>query len=74
MILVLQMNGKKARGDRAIGLAAKEYPLVHKHFNYDITIDTSNNDLDSSCRLIMNALEKYNRKRVKQKVNVYYAY
>ena len=30
-----------ARGDRAIGLAKHEYPLVHQHMVYDITIDTS---------------------------------
>ncbi len=30
-----------ARGDRAIGLAESEYPLVHKFMNYDVTIDTS---------------------------------
>lgn len=52
---------EKERGDRAIGLAAYEYPLVHKHFNYDFTIDTSNNDPSNSCRLIMNALEEYNK-------------
>ncbi|MGF1754606.1 chloramphenicol phosphotransferase CPT family protein [Vibrio makurazakiensis] len=32
---------EKARGDRAIGLARWEYPLVHQHMNYDITIDTT---------------------------------
>lgn len=30
-----------ARGDRAIGLAKWEHPLVHQHMVYDITIDTS---------------------------------
>lgn len=29
------------RGDRAIGLAAREFPLVHQHMQYDIEIDTS---------------------------------
>ncbi|KQA24068.1 chloramphenicol 3-O phosphotransferase [Vibrio metoecus] len=31
-----------ARGDRAIGLAEWEYPLVHNHMTYDVTVDTSN--------------------------------
>ena len=30
-----------ARGDRAVGLAKWEYPLVHQHMFYDIAIDTS---------------------------------
>ncbi|MCG3862727.1 MULTISPECIES: chloramphenicol phosphotransferase CPT family protein [unclassified Photobacterium] len=30
-----------ARGDRAIGLAESEYPLVHQFMNYDVTVDTS---------------------------------
>lgn len=30
-----------ARGDRAIGLAEWEYPLVHNHMNYDLIVDTS---------------------------------
>ncbi len=32
---------EKKRGDRAIGLAAYEYPLVHQNMDYDLVIDTS---------------------------------
>ncbi|KXF81929.1 chloramphenicol phosphotransferase CPT family protein [Enterovibrio coralii] len=30
-----------ARGDRAIGLAEWEFPLVHQHMKYDLVVDTS---------------------------------
>lgn len=48
---------ERVRGDRAIGLAAYEYPLVHSHLKYDFTIDTTNSNPRKSCRMIMNALE-----------------
>ena len=32
---------EKARGDRAIGTAAREAPVVHRGFAYDLEIDTS---------------------------------
>lgn len=35
------MAREVARGDRAIGLAEWEYPLVHNHMTYDVTVDTS---------------------------------
>lgn len=42
-----------ARGDRAIGLAEYEYPLVHKVFNYDFTLDTSSISPEQGANLIV---------------------
>lgn len=39
--LVVCQAREIARGDRAIGLAEGEFPLVHQHMDYDTTIDTS---------------------------------
>ncbi|NUT36239.1 MAG: AAA family ATPase [Hamadaea sp.] len=32
---------ERARGDRPIGKAASQFPLVHRHGDYDVEVDTS---------------------------------
>lgn len=42
-----------ARGDRAIGLAEYEFPLVHQVFNYDFTLDTTQISPEQGAHLIV---------------------
>ena len=39
--LELLREREKARGDRGIGLAERQYPRVHRHGGYDLEVDTS---------------------------------
>lgn len=45
------------RGDRELGKAAAQFPLVHKYFSYDISVDTSENSPADCASLIANAAE-----------------
>jgi len=58
---------EKARGDRAIGLAEYEYPLVHKHMDYDLVLDTTAQTPDSAARQIIDYLSKRQRQYVPTK-------
>ncbi|MDN3681114.1 chloramphenicol phosphotransferase [Vibrio tapetis subsp. quintayensis] len=50
---------EKDRGDRAIGLAAYEYPLVHQNMNYDLVVDTSTKSPEQAAEEIV-AFLKHN--------------
>ncbi|RXJ72226.1 chloramphenicol phosphotransferase [Veronia nyctiphanis] len=45
-----------ARGDRSIGLAEWEYPLVHKHMRYDVEVDTSKITPDDAAMYLLDKL------------------
>ncbi len=47
---------ESARGDRAIGTAAREAPLVHRGFQYDFEVDTSNISSDRAAAMVAQAL------------------
>lgn len=38
-IEVLEVR-EKIRGDRAIGVARRQFPTIHKFLQYDVTVDT----------------------------------
>ena len=42
-----------ARGDRFVGTAARQYPLVHLHALYDIEVDTTQTDAEECARAIL---------------------
>ena len=46
---------EKARGDRGIGLAERQYPRVHRHGGYDLEVDTSNFSPDECALRILAA-------------------
>lgn len=54
--LAVAQAREKARGDRAIGLAEYEFPLVHQHVNYDFTLDSSAITPAQGALLILNQL------------------
>ncbi len=45
-----------ARGDRAIGTAAYEAPLVHQGFQYGFKVDTTNMSSDRAADLVLEKL------------------
>lgn len=46
-----------ARGDRAIGLANWQHPLVHKNMHYDFTVDTTNISPEQAAKQILSAIQ-----------------
>jgi len=47
-----------ARGDRALGTAEREFPLVHVDMAYDLTVDTSSSSPDESVTVILDWLRR----------------
>lgn len=47
---------EKQRGDRAIGLAKSEYPLVHQHMNYDVMVNTTDNSPEKAAQEVIDYL------------------
>lgn len=47
---------ERARGDRAIGLARWQHPLVHRAMHYDLVVDTSAQSPAAAARQICTAL------------------
>jgi chloramphenicol 3-O phosphotransferase len=45
-----------ARGDRAVGTATYEAPLVHLGFDYDVTVDTTSNSPDQAAAIVVKKL------------------
>ncbi|MFD2176139.1 chloramphenicol phosphotransferase CPT family protein [Veronia pacifica] len=52
-----------SRGDRAIGLAEWEYPLVHNYMKYDVVVDTSDISPKEAAAFLLVELEKFNKSR-----------
>ena len=50
-----------ARGDRAVGTAEREFPLVHINMSYDLTVDTSVHTPDESVTIILDWLQSDGR-------------
>ncbi|WP_047394320.1 chloramphenicol phosphotransferase CPT family protein [Chitinibacter sp. ZOR0017] len=46
-----------ARGDRAVGQAAWEYPRVHQQMHYDLTIDTTGISPQAAAEIILQAIQ-----------------
>lgn len=49
---------EKNRGDRAIGLAKSEFPVVHQYMNYDLIVDTTENSPNRAAKEVINHLNK----------------
>ncbi|MGZ3698167.1 MAG: phosphotransferase-like protein [Bdellovibrionota bacterium] len=47
---------ERARGDRGIGEAEAQAPLVHRHFEYDLRVNTSSEDPTALARQIQELL------------------
>lgn len=44
---------EKARGDRVVGLAARQHPTIHQFLNYDLTVHSDQESPDTIARLIL---------------------
>jgi chloramphenicol 3-O phosphotransferase len=53
--LELLREREKARGDRGIGLAERQYPRVHRHGVYDLEVDTSKSSPKECAQRILDA-------------------
>jgi chloramphenicol 3-O phosphotransferase len=54
--LVVAQDREKARGDRAIGTAEREFSAVHRGFAYDLEVDTTNIAPSAAAQFILKAL------------------
>ncbi len=54
--LIICEERELARGDRAIGLARYEYPLVHQNADYDLQVDTSELSPEQAAQQVMDQL------------------
>jgi chloramphenicol 3-O phosphotransferase len=54
--LAVAQAREKARGDRAIGTAEREAPVVHRGFTYDLEIDTTAISPDAAAKRVVRAL------------------
>lgn len=50
-----------ARGDRALGLAARQLPHVHRHFVYDLRVDGATTSSADAARRILAAVDSPGR-------------
>ena len=55
-IQIVALQREAARGDRAIGTAETEFPLVHVGMGYDLTVDTSFSSADEAVKIILDWL------------------